>query len=575
MNLIEVLSRIIEISHSNIEISARINGILKVLERNLEHSLTGLYVLDKDKRLTLKYTTKYNPSIEPLLAYRPLIGEGIIGQVAQKREAQFFRMEELPKRLGFLLRFDFDDIISLYRSFAFLPLSDETKCYGVLFAFSPKRTSFTEQEKRIFELASKELTGLLKIEELYIDSGRKLTELMTLSEIGKVLISSHNLNTTLNDISLIVAKALEADFVHIILLETNGGKNLSSAVYGEAEEIVKQLVDQIEKEVIRKKTPSFYSSLKGYAINSAPIIPKSHIVGALTVCKMTKEEAGPDNQYLITTITNYLSSGLENIILRTQLKEILNELNSANERLIQQEKLRSLGEMTANIAHEIKNPLVVIGGFAKRLAKKMDLKPQEKRYLFIILNEVQRLENILSEILNYARDIPLKRTFVRIEELTTELVDFFKSDPLWEKIEVDVESEEGLPPVFCDPEQIKQVFFNILVNAYEAMAGVGKINVKIFERKIGYKDYVCVSFADTGGGIDPLIIDNIFNPFFTTKEKGTGLGLSISNKIVLAHGGKIEVENQKGVGATFTVLLPQKEGSTTDLQDGRIANNKR
>jgi len=113
--------------------------------------------------------------------------------------------------------------------------------------------------------------------------------------------------------------------------------------------------------------------------------------------------------------------------------------------------------------------------------------------------------------------------------------------------------------IYCDIQQIKQVFINIIVNAYEAMHGVGKITIRTEQTVLDDNPFLVVYISDTGGGIDPAVIDNIFNPFFTTKEKGTGLGLAISNRIIINHFGRIEVKNVAGEGVTFFVYLPLKE----------------
>ncbi|MCX7857342.1 MAG: ATP-binding protein [Deltaproteobacteria bacterium] len=573
MELVELISKIVDISHSNIDLDARINGILKLIQKYVEASDISIYILDKDKRLTLKYAVQNSLVTNLLSSYRPLLGEGVPGLVAQKREPHFYSIHNIPKRFGLLLQTELDNVLSNYRRFAFLPLCDESKCYGVLLVFSSVGSLFTDNEKKLFDIAARELTGLRKLGELYIYSSKRITELMTLSEIGKVLISSQDMDSILKGIGLIVAKTLGADFARVVLKEKNGDKHLLSAEYGGVSNEVKSEIKRIEKLVVEQgKRFSNIPVLENSLVYSSPIVSKGQVLGVISVVKRNDGTANSDDNgfYLLDTISNYLSSGLENIILRSQLKDIIDELNSAQERIIQQEKLRSLGEMTANIAHEIKNPLVIIGGFAKRLAKKLELKPPERRYLNIILREVGRLESILTEILTYAKDIPLNRTSVDIDEILTDLIHFFKSDPLWENVEFAKESEARLPRVFCDPQQIKQVFINILVNAYEAMAGEGKIKVRIFPKEILKKHYVGVAISDTGGGIDPLIIDNIFNPFFTTKERGTGLGLSISNKIVLSHRGKIEVENQRGVGATFIVYLPVCDDSTCVHQNDKM-----
>jgi len=237
---------------------------------------------------------------------------------------------------------------------------------------------------------------------------------------------------------------------------------------------------------------------------------------------------------------------------------VVHELNNAQKRLLEQETFRNLGEMTANIAHEIKNPLVIIGGFTKRLAKKVRLDHTENKYVEIILKEVVRLEAILDEILNYVKESPMVFKECKVSDFIDELVYLFTSDQAWEKTEITREYDNDIPSVPCDDQQIKQVLINILMNAHDAMHGAGTIPIQTGRKIINDRPFASISISDTGGGIDPAIIDNIFNPFFTTKEKGTGLGLAISNKIVLNHGGHIQINNIVDKGATFIVYLPLK-----------------
>jgi signal transduction histidine kinase len=192
------------------------------------------------------------------------------------------------------------------------------------------------------------------------------------------------------------------------------------------------------------------------------------------------------------------------------------------------------------------------------LAKKMQNDHTENRYIDIILNEVTRLETILNEVLHYVKENQPYEEICRLQDFLEDILYIVSSDPAWESVGIIKDLDASLEPVPCDSQQLKQVFINLLMNAFEAMRGTGTVTVKT--RKVMYNDqpFVAVSITDTGGGIDPAIIDNIFNPFFTTKERGTGLGLAISNKIVTNHKGHIEVENVAGKGVTFIVYLPMK-----------------
>jgi signal transduction histidine kinase len=218
--------------------------------------------------------------------------------------------------------------------------------------------------------------------------------------------------------------------------------------------------------------------------------------------------------------------------------------------------------MTANIAHEIKNPLVVIGGFTKRLAKTARLDENESRYVEIITKEVARLESILTEILNYVKESPLLFELCDINGLLDEIIYLLSSDKGWANMKIAKRYDRELPSALCDVQQIKQVFINMLMNSYEAMRGAGTITMSTERTTLDDKSFIAISVQDTGGGFDPAYLDNVFNPFFTTKEKGIGLGLAISKKIVVYHGGDIEVKNKPGEGATFIVHLPSQERET-------------
>ena len=212
----------------------------------------------------------------------------------------------------------------------------------------------------------------------------------------------------------------------------------------------------------------------GYSLYSAPILSKNRVLGTITLCgENTEQQASMEEngQYIINTISNYISSGLENTLLNSRLRNVVRELTDAQKRLIEQEKFRSLGEMTANIAHEIKNPLVIIGGFTKRLAKKMQNDHTENRYINIILNEVGRLETILNEILHYVKESQPFEESCKLQDFLEDILYILSSDPAWESITIIKDFDPGLEPVSCDSQQLKQVFINLLMNAFEAMHG--------------------------------------------------------------------------------------------------------
>jgi signal transduction histidine kinase len=182
----------------------------------------------------------------------------------------------------------------------------------------------------------------------------------------------------------------------------------------------------------------------------------------------------------------------------------------------------------------------------------------EDKYIDIILKEASRLEKILNEILNYVKESPSISETCIINDFLDEILYLLSTDTSWEQVSIVKHFDTMVPPIPCDNQQLKQVFINIFMNAHEAMNGHGKLTIKTARTSYNNQPFVSISITDTGGGINPAVIDNVFNPFFTTKERGTGLGLAISNKIITNHHGHIDIENTAGKGVTFIVHLPLK-----------------
>jgi PAS domain S-box-containing protein len=227
----------------------------------------------------------------------------------------------------------------------------------------------------------------------------------------------------------------------------------------------------------------------------------------------------------------------------------ITELKNLRERLIMTERLAALGEVAARVAHEIRNPLVSLGGFAKRLEKKLD--GNLKEYADIIAKEVERLEGILSEILGFVKETRIIKEIVNSNKLVDDVLFLIKSEIDEKGILLD--KELGQPvDLYVDPNRMKEALLNILTNAVQAVGSNGKISVKTFVKNNAF----VVEIKDSGVGIAEEDLPFIFDPFFTTKKIGTGLGLTITHRITEEHKGSIEVESEPNKGSTFRVFIP-------------------
>jgi len=246
------------------------------------------------------------------------------------------------------------------------------------------------------------------------------------------------------------------------------------------------------------------------------------------------------------------------------LEESYHKLQAQTEQLImieeqlrRTERLSTLGEMSATLAHEIRNPLGSIKGTAEILADSFAPGDRQYEFLQILVRETDRLNRVVEEFLHFARPMPVETAECDLLEELRSVVSLVSSEATGRGVSLVME-ETPLPPIQADRERLRQVFLNLLLNALQATGRGGRITLSTSVEKgdDGAPVWILLSFADTGEGIAAEHLPRIFEPFFSTKQKGTGLGLAITQKIIESHGGTITVDSTPGRGTTFTVKLP-------------------
>ncbi|HVY54272.1 MAG TPA: response regulator, partial [Thermodesulfobacteriota bacterium] len=238
--------------------------------------------------------------------------------------------------------------------------------------------------------------------------------------------------------------------------------------------------------------------------------------------------------------------------------QLMKEIETAQEQLVQSEKMASIGRLVSSIAHEINNPLTPIVGFSQRLLQRNDLDRQEKESLRIIFNSAQRVVTIIEKLLSFSRESLPVSGYEDINGLIEQSLEFREYQYLIENVEIVKKLDPALPRTMVDPAQMKQVFMNLLLNAEQAILeshGSGRIEI---ETKLKNNSCIEITISDNGPGIPDDIKGKVFDPFFTTREpgKGTGLGLSVSYEIVNKHGGTLFMKEGVSEGAAFVIDLP-------------------
>jgi len=258
---------------------------------------------------------------------------------------------------------------------------------------------------------------------------------------------------------------------------------------------------------------------------------------------------------LFTVFSSLAGAALQNASLYTDLKQSLEVLKNTQEQLVHSSKMAAIGELSANIAHEINNPLTSVLGYTSHLIRTLALPEDSRRTLLMMEQETLRMRKIIRNLLDFARQKP---SWLRPSDVVVPIKESLALlQGMAESASVRIIEEYPVNPVIVnlDHNDIKQVFINILYNALQAMPQGGELRVRLLAQN---DTGAVVEIEDTGIGIPAENLAKIFEPFFSTKESGygTGLGLSISYRIVQNHGGRITVESSMGKGTTFRIAFP-------------------
>ena len=798
---LEILSRIVEVSNSNIIIEDRLKFVCDIISREMDLDCVTIYKLPP-RSLFLEPWVSSCISIEESSGqkFRVKLGEGVSGIAAWKRQPFFVEnLKKIPQGVS-LVPPETEGFSSIYS----VPIKDDVYLYGSMNLSSVKVRKFTNWEKSLLKTVSVEVAGTIRNARLYLDARKRVSELLTLNEIGRAITSSFRLNDIITFVARTSLRVAGADGCSIWLydfkkrsfgLHVEEGF-IEKGVDREPQKIGKKIVENIvrERKPILVNTPAdshFYKELRGKDVSSylgVPVISKGKPLGVMSFYRFSKEDGfdheslnliqtistllgnvienvrmfseasdlasknqmkvrqfktlynvaralmstikterllnvmmdhltspsgfdysraillllsedglclepkvalGPvkksdarkmdklfkrveksgqgkeeldrireklwkqienlkvflnvedrcivskavlegkpvnctggcgkvlrnpesfcsihsenfivvpvtvrgsvkgaifvDNMFrsiplteedihLLTMFASEAGLALENSELYENLENTLGDLQRTQDRLIQSEKFAALGQMSAQLAHEIKNPLTVIGGFASRMLKKIaemkaDIKGQSlTNYAWVIRKEVKRLERVINQTLYFSGEKKPVFSPVNVEALLSEVLSLFREDFRDNSIRVE---ESFLPEkilIQADSDQLRQMFWNLITNAGQAMEEKGGVLKVSTSMVLDPFKGVEVVLSDSGGGIPQDVVRNVFNPFFTTRSSGTGLGLPIVHTIVKRHGGLINLDNRVGEGVTFQIILPENPGERLE-EKGKI-----
>ncbi len=620
----EILKEVMRIANSTLDLHETLDKIIQVIHSRMTIDASAIYLAD-EQGTHFHIMASSGLPVEVSRSIKLELGKGITGWVArEKKPVALVDAMQDPRFVHFpeIGEEKFNSMLSV-------PILKEDLCIGVINLHRIDKGNFTTPEISLLESIGNQVAGCIRNAMLYTKSQILLKEQTVLYEISQAVQTTLKLEQGIWTILSGITMGEAGGFNRAMLFTINDKANTlngmmalgpdspeeANRIWTELSQRSKERMQWIIKEADRKEYENsrlnqwvrslqfplragenilvdtvllknsynikdannhpqvgeeFAREIGVNAFATVPLMAHKKVLGVILVDNRYNNKAIAEEQLrLLTRFATHAGWVIENARLFTRLLDTNSELLSTKEQLIQSEKLAALGEMSAEVAHEIKNPLVSIGGFARRLQEKIKSLPSYYQngepvqkvvsYSKIIVQEVDRLEKLLEDILFFSKTGTSHREECQLDELIQEAIYLFKTEMRNKNIQVHHSVEENLPSIFLDRQQVKQVLINLFYNAIDCMREGGDLTVAVF--KTGHasgQEMISFSISDTGGGIPPDIFKNIFNPFFTTKNQGTGLGLSICRKIISEHSGTINIENNIGRGVTVYIHLSLK-----------------
>jgi signal transduction histidine kinase len=251
--------------------------------------------------------------------------------------------------------------------------------------------------------------------------------------------------------------------------------------------------------------------------------------------------------------------------MASELKERESSLKSAQQALVQSAKMAAVGTLTAGLAHEVKNPLSAVLGYAQLSMRKLDQPEALKKNLGIIENETRRCNEIISNLMQFSRQEKGELSRISVNEVVKKSIEIVDHQLSLKNVRIESDLAENIAPISGNANQLQQVLMNLMINAQHAIGDEGGT---VYLKTLSHGGSVIITVSDTGPGIDDDVVEKIFEPFFTTKPagQGTGLGLSVTYGIIQDHGGDISVTRANSGGAKFVITLPVENEETIPLE---------
>ncbi len=547
---VSILYELSKVIASSLEPRRVLGSIIDAAIKITRANSGSLLLIDKEtNKLKIEVTRRYPQRLGAKTVLK--VGEGITGWVAKKGVP--LSVPDVSRNKRYI---EIDEDI---RSELAVPLILEEEVIGVINVNSLRVHAFSEEDLGFLVSLASQSAQIIKNAKLFDAVRRRAEELAVLFDVGKSITGTLNLGEVLKQIVRRAALLMGTKLCSLMLLDDTCRELMIKAVHGGTQKYVKRpnlkVSESFVGRVVKARRP--LSSIdvrkeRGYkyldlarreglcSLLSVPLMVKGEAIGVLNVYKSTPYIFSKGEIQLLKSIADLSAIAIENARLYERIMEL-------EERIRAMEKLGVMGEMAAEVAHEIRSPLTTI----KMLIS--TLRGSDGKDKRVIEEEIERINKMVARLLDYSRPKEPRVEMMDINKILDETILLLEHRIGQQKIEVK-RSYSQIPPLEADPERLRQAFLNLSLNALDAMPSGGALTIST--RAPGGES-VQVKISDSGNGIPSRIKNKIFLPFITTKEAGLGLGLSIVHRAIEEHRGTIKVESRKNKGTTFTIKIPR------------------
>ncbi len=470
------------------------------------------------------------------------------------------------------------------------PLRHYGEITGLIEVVNKRKGVFTDEDLHLLEAVSSIAAAALENARLYMAAKSHAAELALLNEIGLAVTSTLDFSTVVHAALSQIQRRFQAELVSLLQTDpqTNelyfvrallGRQPIEIPMRLQSEEGVAHWVLTHRQPVLIENAhqdPRFtdwiyqYIGVEARGMMVVPLIAREHLIGIIEVVSTEPGIYLKGELDTLQAISSTLAIALENASLYDELKTLVHEWEEAQAQLIHAEKMSALGRLVASITHEINNPLQATQTYLTLAQEELQLTgppclEKLEHYLSTVGDEIERISSIVRRMRDFYRPSRRELEPTYLHAVLDSVLELTSKQLQHSEIAVERDWAEALPEVEANPDHLKQVFLNLVLNAIDAMPEGGTLHIRTARDQIQRENHsrptpaVCVEFSDTGNGMSPHALAHLFEPFYTTKERGTGLGLSISYGIIQAHHGHIAVESHVGLGTTFTILLPTEQ----------------